>query len=82
MGVVEGSRYPRQRNLKKLPHWSLGSREVAAGAGEGWSGAWVWCVKGTWIGETGMGGEGRMEETGWDMGGRGEEEHTHPPWHA
>lgn len=55
MGVVEGSRYPRQRNLKKLPHWSLGSREVAAGAGEGWSGAWVWCVKGTWIGETGMG---------------------------
>lgn len=42
-------------------------------------GAWVWCVKGTWIGETGGGGgdEGRMERVGtWAAG---EEERT-PPW--
>lgn len=61
MGVVEGLRYARQRNLKKLPHWSLGSREGCSRR-RGVVGMGV-CVKGA----RGLGKRGRGVKGEWAM---------------
>lgn len=87
MGVVEGLRYARQRNLKKLPHWSLGSREGCSRRRGGGRHGGV-CEGGTWIGETGEGGEGRMGDGAgtWAAGERRQTDgvgilaHPPPPW--
>lgn len=79
MGVVEGSRYPRQRNLKRLPHWSLGSREVAVGAGGVWTGMGVVCERHV---DWGNGGVVVMKGE-WNGLGHGRPGNkSTPPWHA